>query len=99
MTGNWPDKELDHINGHRHDNRWSNLRESTDRQNAANRKRQRNNTSGFKGVHRDGNRWRARIASRIGPSISVGRFDTSEEAHTAYLAAAKERFGEFANGG
>lgn len=35
MTGNWPDRknDIDHINGIKNDNRWSNLREVTRSQN------------------------------------------------------------------
>jgi hypothetical protein len=37
VYGYWPEKELDHINGIRDDNRISNLREVTHRQNSRNR--------------------------------------------------------------
>ena len=36
MTGAWPSKQIDHINGQRDDNRWCNLREATYSQNQTN---------------------------------------------------------------
>jgi hypothetical protein len=39
MTGEWPSNGIDHINGHRADNRWANLREATQSQNMANGRR------------------------------------------------------------
>ena len=38
MTGSFPEHDVDHINGNRHDNSWSNLREATRSQNLQNRK-------------------------------------------------------------
>lgn len=47
----WPSTHLDHINGVANDNRIANLREATLAQNAQNRKRNKNNTSGHTGVY------------------------------------------------
>jgi hypothetical protein len=103
MTGEWPQTDIDHINGDRDDNRWCNLRSATRSQNIANMKTPSNNTSGIKGVswsasHR---KWRAQIG--IGKCANgyyytkfLGRFDTKEEAAEAYRVAAEARFGEFA---
>jgi hypothetical protein len=84
-TGKWPAKDLDHIDGDRGNNRFSNLREVTPQENHANRK-----------IHRDGrlvgatsagpNRWRSTI--RVdGKRVNLGCFATQEEAHAAYVAA------------
>ncbi len=43
-----PPVTIDHVNGQRDDNRWVNLREATDYQNAQNSKKATNNTSGYK---------------------------------------------------
>src|SRR5687768_10767115 len=38
VNGEWPRGDIDHINGVRDDNRWTNLREATRSQNASNAK-------------------------------------------------------------
>jgi hypothetical protein len=97
MTGEWGRPAIDHRDGDTINNRWSNLRRATSTNNAANRRRPRNNTSGFKGVFfdRDRRAWAARI-SKDGQSHFLGRFATPQEAHAAYAAAAEDLFGEFA---
>lgn len=91
MTGVWPEKMIDHRNGIRDDNRWANLRCADASENAANKGRQRNNTSGFIGVHFDRGKWRARVNFRR-TSYDVGFFSTPKEAAEArakFLAALK----------
>jgi hypothetical protein len=87
--GEWPVSAIDHINGNKSDNRISNLRLATDLVNAQNiRVPQSNNTSGLLGVSycSQTKRWRAQIGvSR--KNIKLGRFDTPELAHQAYLMA------------
>lgn len=97
VTGEWPVERLDHINGDPADNRFANLRQATQSQNCANSRRGKNNTSGVKGVHWDGvnKRWRAAIMFNR-KQISIGRFDTIEEAAEAYMEKAVSLFGEFA---
>lgn len=94
--------EVDHINGNRLDNRRSNLRTCTTYQNNQNVRRKRSNTSGFKGVfrrnHGHADRWSARIWAN-GCGRTLGVYDTPEQAHRAYVAAAAELHGEFANSG
>lgn len=95
MTGKWPENQIDHINGIRNDNRFCNLREATPSQNQANKSTSVNNVSGYKGVHKNGKKWRAQIEVNR-KKIHLGYYDTPEEAHTVYVAKAKELFGDYA---
>ncbi len=100
VHGQWPGEEIDHKNGIPSDNRLCNLREASHGQNRANAKRQKNNTSGFKGVSfsRVMGKWQASLRKdrRL---IPLGYFDTPEEAHGAYCRGAEISFGEFARAG
>lgn|SRR5574337_13974 len=93
--GKWPTL-IDHINGDRSDNRISNLREATKRQNAQNSIQ----SKPYKGVTwaKTSNKWRARIVID-GTELHLGVFETIEEAHQAYVNAANQYFGAFANDG
>ncbi|HXW25609.1 MAG TPA: HNH endonuclease [Xanthobacteraceae bacterium] len=97
VTGTWARPMIDHRDLDRSNNRLSNLRRATASMNAANRRRPRTNTSGFKGVHRrrTGGRWRAQIW-KDGRAHYLGLFATAQAAHAAYAAAARRLFGEFA---
>lgn len=89
----------DHINRDGLDNRRSNLRPGT--HNQANRRMQRTNTSGYRGVVFDPSRnrrkqWAAMI--RVGKKLMhLGYYFDKADAARAYDAAAVEHFGEFAN--
>lgn len=98
VYGFWPPSQIDHINRQRDDNRITNLRMATQSENNANQPvRKDNQTSGLKGVtlHRKTGLWRARL-KKDSREISLGYFNTPEEAHAAYCKAASETFGEFA---
>lgn len=85
---------IDHINRDGLDCRRSNLRQSSRSLNAANSAVSLKSRSGFKGVHLERGRWRARIGDN--PMQSLGSFDTKEEAAAAYDAAAFARWGNHA---
>lgn len=91
MTGAWPVAEIDHKNGDRADNRFSNLRDVPPSVNQQNRQGlARNNTSGFRGVTRTGTRtkpWRAQIKAPGGAVTYLGCFETREEASKAHEKA------------
>jgi len=89
--------DIDHIDGNKQNNAFSNLRLATRRENTRNSRTRQNNACGFKGVHfrKDINKWRATIHLN-GQQISLGCFDTPELAHMAYCKAAAELHGEFA---
>ncbi len=91
-------EQIDHIDGNGlHDWR-ENLRIATFTENRWNVKANIRNTSGFKGVTLDKRygKWNAAIRAN-GKRYYLGMFGTAEAAHAAYVAAAKEKHGEFAN--
>jgi len=88
--GHWPTGLIDHINGDRRDNRIANLRDVNAAMNQHNRRHlAKNNTSGFTGVRRFQNLWRATIWLGKKPHF-LGYFKTAEEAHAAYIRAKRE---------
>ena len=94
-------KEIgDHINGDRLDNRRSNLRVCSFRENLTNKKISLRNKCGYKGVYlnsKSGKKvWRADVYS-LGKKYYLGLFETKEEAAKAYDEGAKKHHGEFAS--
>lgn len=88
---------IDHINCIPGDNRLINLRAATSSQSGANRRKNKNNTTGFRGV------WFNKKKGKFAGSLVLNRrrrhlgyFDTPEEAHAAYVKAARDSFGVFA---
>lgn len=81
-TGQWPEEDVDHINGNPADNRITNLRALSHRENLRNRAAPRNNTSGIVGVSAEQNGFVAYIGS-----FHLGRWATIEEAAAARYAA------------
>lgn len=92
-----PAQTTDHANGDGLDNRRSNLRTCSHRENMWNCRMPVSNSSGFKGVHlhRLTGRWRAQIRND-GSSRSLGLFDSPEAAARAYDRAAFAARGQFA---
>lgn len=90
--------EIDHINGDGLDNRRKNLRLCSRSQNAKNRKKNINSTSGVKGVHfsKSHNKWIARIQVD-GKRLSLGDFLSKESAYKAYCEACIKYHGKFSN--
>lgn len=88
-------EQVDHRNRRGGDNWITNLREATHEQNQWNQGIQSNNTSGFKGVSKAGNRWRAAITAK-NRTKQLGSFATAEEASEFYQLAADMLHGEFA---
>lgn len=89
--------EIDHKNHNGLDNRRENLRAATGTQNQANRRKRGSDgtSSTYKGVSKQGQRWRARL-SRHGELYHLGYFSTEDEAAVAYNKSARKLFGEFA---
>jgi hypothetical protein len=97
MAGRWPTFGVDHIDGDPSNDGWHNLRDVSQSQNTMNKKRARNNTSGFKGVswHKHRRKWVASIRLH-GHLYNLGSFSSPEAAHEAYKVKARELFGEYA---
>lgn len=91
---------VDHTNRDGLDNRRENLRICSPSENQWNRDKNRNNTSGYKGVswHNVGGKWMARLQAH-GKNHYLGLFTTAAEAHLAYCLAADELHGKFKNYG
>ena len=95
-----PRVHVDHIDGNGLNNRRENLRTCNRSENMSNRRKHKNNTSGYKGVCWDNQhgRWRADIKLN-GKRKHLGLFTNPEEAYQAYCAAAIKMHGEYANFG
>lgn len=91
LYGAFPENNIDHINGIRHDNRLVNLRECTQMGNRQNlRIAKVNNSTGYLGVSKTNyGKFKASI-----DHIHLGVFDTAEQAHECYLKFKRE-FHEF----
>lgn len=92
-TGNFPQKQIDHIDGNKLNNNFLNLRQVTNKQNTENRGKQKNNKTGYKGVSFNNRlqKYVAQIQHNYKP-IYIGVYKTANEAHLAYEAKAKELF-------
>ena len=96
VKGEFPKYLIDHKNRIRHDNRFCNLRECTDAQNAQNRPSDKNTSSKYVGVsyRKDTNKWKAQITVN-GNTKNLGQFSLEKDAYDAYLKA-KEIYHPFA---
>lgn len=89
-------QHVDHINRDELDNRRSNFRLSDPWIDACNRGKRRDNTIGFTGVRKNGNRYAALIGYK-GRRIWIGSFSTAEEAAIARDVEARRLHGEYAS--
>lgn len=99
-TGSFPKNQIDHINGDGLDNRLSNLREATNRENSRNRPISVTNKSGVVGVswNKKSHKWEARINDNDGCRKYLGEFDSIEGAARARRAA-ERKYGYHPNHG
>ena len=90
VNGAWPKDQIDHINRNRSDNRISNLRDVSRKQNGQNAGKRSDNKSGHPGVcwNKQRSKWEARIKHN-NKQIHLGYYSTIEEALSARKAAEK----------
>jgi hypothetical protein len=85
VHGEWPQHQIDHMNGVRSDNRLCNLRDVPAMVNHQNLRTTKNRT-GFMGVGKSKRRFYASIQAE-GKYHYLGHFPTAEQASVAYLEA------------
>jgi hypothetical protein len=97
VNGEKPKMPIDHINRDRADNRIANLRIATAKQNARNKRVQRNNTSGVLGItwNKSCQKWQASLEAD-GKCHYLGVFKELNDAAAARRKASIEVFGEWA---
>jgi hypothetical protein len=97
MTGKWPVAQIDHKDLNPSNNKWTNIRESTQTQNMGNLGLSPKNKIGLKGVHwaKKQKKFNAQIRSK-GRNTHLGYFSCPAAAHFAYIIAADIAHGEFA---
>ena len=91
VTGEFPDGAIDHIDGNGLNNKWGNLRVVDAVENGKNKKRYKNNESGYQGVsfYNLTKKWRAAI-SVDGKKKHLGYFGTFKEAKDRRVRAEVE---------
>lgn len=88
MLGEFPPNDVDHRDGCPSNNKWKNLRHSTDSENQQNRKLSSSNKTGFTGVSYNNRRRKFVSTIRISKkNRCLGYFNTAEEANIAYCKA------------
>jgi hypothetical protein len=96
VSGSEPIEEVDHKDRDPTNYRWRNLREATRQQGLFNSNARK--TGHSKGTYRmtkgKWSRWIAQIQHN-GRTVYLGHFETEQEAHEAYCAAARKHFGRF----
>lgn len=86
MTGQWPERHIDHINGNRTDNRFENLRDVSRSTNLHNiQSSNKGALSIYRGVSPQGGKWTMQIMVN-GKRVRVPGFDTEEDAARCYIA-------------
>lgn len=98
MTGEWPEHEVDHIDGVPGHDQWVNLRSATIFQNRHNVKGHKDSSTGVKGVSKAANRstFLARIRC-AGVNINLGSFKSLGDAKAARISAELKYHGEFSS--
>lgn len=97
VTGEWPKGKLDHRDRNRGNSAFDNLREVTSAQNSLNSGKRARKHDLPRGVWRKYRRYLAvttlREAGGRRKQITIGRFDSPEEAHQAWRSFMADRYG------
>lgn len=93
----WPNKDLDHKDRDRSNNKITNLREAAVSDNNINSGVAKHNTSGYRGVYfcRGMKKWAAQI-DKNNKAVYLGCYNTKEEAAFARQTAEAQMFPEYA---
>lgn len=86
---------VDHVNGIRQDNRWTNLRAANFKENLRNVGAKSNSKTGIKNVTKVGNRYRVRVTTDTG-RIDLGLFEDIELASLVAQEAIEKYHKQFA---
>ena len=99
LKGSPKDMNVDHVDGNTFNNRKKNLRVCTPMGNGKNRKINRNNTSGYKGVTWDktNNKWLVHMCVNY-KKTTYGYFDNLEDAVNRRLEVEQEHYKDFSRG-
>lgn len=90
VKGEWPVYLLDHRDGNRKNNIFTNLRHADRSINSQNQRRARaDNKTGLLGATRNGKGWKA-VINLKGVRYYLGTFSSPEKAHEVYLAAKRK---------
>lgn len=96
LTGAVKGEKIDHSDGNGFNNQRYNIRRCTHSQNMMNKAKQKNNTTGYKGVVMEYGKYPVAKICVNGKHITIKRCKTIEEAAIAYNEAAVKYHGEFA---
>jgi hypothetical protein len=99
VYGEWPINEIDHRDGNPSNNRISNIRLATGKENIRNSRVRRDNKSGLRGVwwNEKRKKWEVRIKAE-GKFLYLGRFSNFNDASSVRISAEIQYFGEFRRG-
>jgi len=90
MTGAWPTQNIDHINGDRADNRFSNLRDVSQALNVQNQRKPHVDKKSCRLIgatwDKANRNWKAQVIFKK-RTVYSARFETAEAAHAAYVEA------------
>lgn len=96
VTGMWPEV-VDHIDGCKPNNMWTNLRVCTHQQNQLNRRANSNSRTGVKNVEVDPRNGKFRVVVSINGSRKfIGSYDSLEMAELVAIEARNKFHGEYA---